>query len=222
MITYIFGTTVLNLFLEGFYTDGPKQGKNKYSAQEALAHLANLKLENGRKKYSHDISNRNGPLPSVQYIKAWFHNRKDKMAEVERSRANRARQHGVDDDIPEPENIYASRDKEELERLALRKLEPNKFTPKYFFVKLLENDDFMHAHNRQEQLVYEDSTVEQLKQICKSRMLPSKLGKKALAIFLEQCDEVQKHKSNLLSLKRVILEHEENVEASREVNDNDD
>ena len=61
------------MFLAGFDTDNElKSAKNKYTPTQALSFLANLKMENGRRKYSHDLDNRNGPLPSKQYIKSWF------------------------------------------------------------------------------------------------------------------------------------------------------
>ena len=71
------------LFLEGFEKDGPKQGKNKYTPDQAFVFLRNLKMNNGRRKYSFHPSNKNGSLPSTLYIQGWFSRRKNKMAEEE-------------------------------------------------------------------------------------------------------------------------------------------
>lgn len=75
------------LFIQGFQTDGPKKGRNKYTPEQALVTLKNLKIDDGRRKYSHAASNRNGPLPTKQYIQGWFSRRKNKMAEDEKKRA---------------------------------------------------------------------------------------------------------------------------------------
>ena len=80
------------LFLEGFEKDGPKQGKNKYTPEQAFAFLKNLKMNNGRRKYSHHENNINGALPSILYIQGWFSCRKNKMAEEERKRHKRRRE----------------------------------------------------------------------------------------------------------------------------------
>ena len=77
------------LFQVGFQKDGPKKGKNKYSPEQALSFLKNLKLANGRRKYSHDDNNSNGALPTKLYIQGWFSRRKDKMAKEEREKAAR-------------------------------------------------------------------------------------------------------------------------------------
>lgn len=76
------------LFLQSFDTEGPKKGKNKYTPDQALVFLQNLKNNDGRRKYSYDKQNDNGPLPTKQYIQGWFSRRKNKMAEVEKEKAN--------------------------------------------------------------------------------------------------------------------------------------
>jgi hypothetical protein len=75
------------LFIQGFQIDGPKKGRNKYTPEQALATLKNLKTDDGRRKYSHVAGNRNGHLPTKQYIQGWFSRRKNKMAEDEKNRA---------------------------------------------------------------------------------------------------------------------------------------
>ena len=77
------------LFLKGFQMDGPKKGKNKYTAQQAVAFLNNMILEDGRRKYSNRDGNPNGPLPNKQYVQAFFHKRKMKMQQEEASKARR-------------------------------------------------------------------------------------------------------------------------------------
>lgn len=85
------------LWMEGFQTDGEKQGKNKYTPEQALVYLKNLKKENGRRKYSYAHGNKeNGPLPTKQYIQGWFGRRKNKLAEEEKARkAAEARRQNV-------------------------------------------------------------------------------------------------------------------------------
>ena len=70
------------LFLEGFQTEGPKKGKNKYTPEQALAYLKNLKLPNGRWKYSNNKENPCGPLPTKLYIQGKFSRQKDKMPTI--------------------------------------------------------------------------------------------------------------------------------------------
>lgn len=64
------------LFLAGYQRDnGDKSNANKYTPIQALAFLSNLKMSNGRRKYSTDVNNNNGPLPSKSFIKSWFSRR---------------------------------------------------------------------------------------------------------------------------------------------------
>ena len=61
------------LFLAGLQRDNiEKGGANKYTPLEAVTFLLNLKLPDGRRKYSHDDDNKNGPPPTVKYVKSWF------------------------------------------------------------------------------------------------------------------------------------------------------
>ena len=67
------------LFMEGLVRDGAKKGSTKFTPLEARMILKNMELSNGRRKYSPDISNLNGPLPEEKYIQSWFHRRKKKL-----------------------------------------------------------------------------------------------------------------------------------------------
>lgn len=75
------------LFLDGFITDGPKKGENKHNPEQALAILKNMKLPNGRRKYSNVKDNPCGPLPTKLYIQGKFSRQKEKMAKEEREKA---------------------------------------------------------------------------------------------------------------------------------------
>ena len=81
------------LFLEGEDRShgGSKRNASKYSPEMALSCLRNMKLQgSGRRKYSPQPDNINGPLPTIQYIKGKFSRMKKTFADPT-SRTNSSR-----------------------------------------------------------------------------------------------------------------------------------
>ena len=79
------------LFLAGFQRENTeKSGASKYSPVEALTYLLNSKKPDGRRKYSFDVDNENGPPPSVNYLKNWFSRRAKKYREEREGINNKA------------------------------------------------------------------------------------------------------------------------------------
>ena len=58
-----------------------KGGASKYTPLEALTYLLNLKMPSGRRKYSFCKDNKNGPPPTIKYLKTWFSNRAKQEAD---------------------------------------------------------------------------------------------------------------------------------------------
>ena len=83
------------LFISGFNSDGLKRGKNKFNPKQALAFLKNLKIGNGRRKYSNVEGNIHGQLPTKAYIWSWFSIQKNKLAKQEIKRLHEKYEHGM-------------------------------------------------------------------------------------------------------------------------------
>jgi len=190
------------LFMEGFCRDGEKKGTNKYTAEQARAFLLNLRLPGGRRKYSHDSKNENGPLPTVIYIKSWFSRRKSKMANEERARKERQTNQAVairneregnedneSDSEGEGDVLLAIPDKysewslPKLKKEASRRMES--LSLKNIMKRLLELDDEV---NRRDHMSYH-GTASILRNICKERGLPSEISKTSLVLFLTLDDK---------------------------------
>ena len=213
------------LFLQGFQTEGPKKGNNKYTPDQALAFLKNLKKSDGRRKYSHDSNNRNGPLPTKQYIQGWFSRRKAKMAEEEKKRAEAMKQlqdqnatnamdksccnlsRYDDDDIDTPEcnpSTYANLNPIEVKEIVNKRLGASRFRRKKFYLKLLQNDDYFQKRCNES---YQGKNADALMNMCNERMLPSDTTNSSLVKFLELDDEVRKVKEALPHICMTILQH---------------
>lgn len=180
------------LFLDGFRRDGAKKGSNKYTPERALAFLRNLRLPSGRRKYSPDKSNSNGPLPATEYIKSWFSRRKSKMAEVERDKENMKDFEDAFEDIDnEDEDIllsvpdnYDSSTFDELKKIGIERLGGTKLTKKKLLSRLLELDDELHKRDRR---IYREK-VDRLVLYCKARRLPTDMKKESILQLL-RCDD---------------------------------
>ena len=224
-----------NLFLEGFITDGPKQGKNKYTGLSALLFLKNLKLANGRRKYSNDKSNKNGALPTKEYIKQWFSNRKSAMAKSERKRAlaknnqqptnatydndqinqNITNDYFVDCIECTEEELFQGqsgkdyKNKKEYSIDDLKKLAGERMKSKKFTEKnlyfCLLKDDDFMKAKGTESELYDGKDAKFLKNLCVNRNLPSDAKRMSIITFLEINDQVQILKSGRQELSRVIL-----------------
>ena len=61
---------------------GEKKNAAKYTAEDAVAALFNMKNEDGSRKYSHKSDNNNGPPPTAAYVKQLFSKRKGEGAKL--------------------------------------------------------------------------------------------------------------------------------------------
>ena len=224
------------LFLQGFEKDGPKQGRNKYTPEQAYIFLKNLKRSNGRRKYSHDPENKeNGPLPTTLYMQGWFSRRKNKMAEEERRRAAK-KSNSVETDhddvelLQEEEGIRLEEEEEECQSdKELFTIDDSTATSyqSQTIVKLkseaalrLKRAKFSSKElfakllknddilNKNNESIYNGRQESALKQMCEDRSLPSKISKDSLIYFLLHDDQVIKLKSCSTALKMVVMQHE--------------
>ena len=78
------------MFQAGEHRDGgvTKKNASKYTPLQTVAQLANMKDEKGRRKYSYQRGNQNGPLPTEAYVRSWF----------SRHQSNRYKQEGGNKD----------------------------------------------------------------------------------------------------------------------------
>lgn len=223
------------LFIAGFQTEGPKKGKNKYSPEQALATLKNLKLENGRRKYTYDRTNKCGPLPTKIYIQGWFARRKDKMAKAEREKVRRfenesnnasldlgdEEERGTDildiecignefDEIIGNDEIEISCTNYSKENVPkLKDLTVQQMATNKFNDKLffikLLEDD--DILNNRNRVSYRFSK-KKLQRMCTNRMLSACINKDSLVHFLECNDKARSLKSSLPKLTQIIQQHE--------------
>lgn len=221
------------LFLEGFQKDGPKQGKNKYMPEQAYLFLKNLKLVNGRRKYSNDPNNKeNGSIPSITYIQGWFSRRKSKMAEEERKRAKKRAKEVAsttnDQDnveIVEEEELWPDTSEEcnsdnelfavvdlgtydtvnvkDLKYMVTKRLSMKKFSLKPFYTRLLENDDFL---NKNKESIYIGRRESDLIKLCQDRNLPSSVIRMSLVYFLLHDDKVKRLKKCSPELQMMVIQ----------------
>ena len=179
------------LFMQGFQTDGPKQGTNKYTAEQARAYLLNLFIDGGRRKYSHDPNNKNGPIPSCQYIKSWFSRRKKKMADTEIRKKARSQQINSADNDEEDLGVL-----DDYQRWNMNKLKGEvanrmgtKFSKKNFLIETLQLDDKLKS---EEPRGYACTTTA-LSASCCDRFLPSSPQKKESLISFLRLDDRWRH-----------------------------
>lgn len=120
-----------HLFLAGHQVNNKDKGAaNKYTPLQALTYLKNLTLENGRRKYSDDPLNVNGPLPTIQYIKSWFGRRARKMLHEDSDHDD-----SFYDDITDHDLNEMSEDK--LKSIVKKSLSLPRITEKTLLIKLL-------------------------------------------------------------------------------------
>ena len=118
------------LFIAGLQRDNvEKGGANKYTPLEAVTYLLNLKLPDGRRKYSHDEENKNGPPPTLKYVKNWFSRRAKQGAEYTNDMAV-----GKNEET----NDYGNMSLSNLKKLARSRFGMKKITRKQLVMLLLE------------------------------------------------------------------------------------
>lgn len=169
------------LFLDGETRDGVNGGKlnaSKYTADDAQARLANMVQSNGRRKYSPDPSNPNGPLPTISYIRNWFSRRARgdiaPLAHLDSSEAD----------------IYDNMTLDALKKeCSKRHIVP---TAKHVMINLLNSNDILNGSSIDTDAgaTYEKLSSEVLIQLCKDNGLPYTVSMKALKLLLKNKDKV--------------------------------
>jgi hypothetical protein len=133
-------------FLEKMYLEG-ESNTEKYTAEEALKALKNMKSNDGRRMFGPNISvNPGGNLPHVDYIKSWFSLRKKRN--------------------PQILDHFASLSTEQLKQLF-----EDRFGPCKYEAKLIETDDLIQRGVISRD--WEKLSVNKLKDELKCRKLPS-------------------------------------------------
>ena len=162
------------LYLAGERRDGGGEKKNasKYTPAQAIARLANMKDDAGRRKYSYREGNPNGPLPTEAYVRSWF----------SRQKSNKKKEKCVSDE-------YDSMDIEDLKKMCNRELFDGKNTrPRDYIIKMLMLDDLHRDENDIGE--YETMTTKQLNEIRKAKELPTANTKKSFKYILRMRDKV--------------------------------
>lgn len=162
------------LFLQGYDRgSAEKSSANKYTPAEAYTYLANLKLPNGRRKYSYAQSNKNGELPTTQYIKQWFSNR-----------ANSYKQ-----EVLLQQREYGSVALNILKKAIREVFEIPRLSEKIILGLLVKQHSTLFPETRVSRRVYDD--VSQLKAFCEENSVPFQ-GKEALVKILQMKDQIEK------------------------------
>ena len=161
------------LYIAGERRDGggsEKKNASKYTPAQALARLSNMKVENGRRKYSCRKGNSNGPLPTEAYIRAWFSRRKSK-----KNREGQDKYDAMSSDDLKNQCIIIIFDGINVKR-------------KEFIIRMLLMDD---GQNGEYQGVeYEELTAAALDEVRKARELPGAGTKKAYQFLLRSNDKI--------------------------------
>ena len=195
------------LFQQGLRRDGPKQGSNKYTSEQALAFLRNLKMDNGRRKYSPDGDNEHGNLPTTSYITGWFSRRKRRMVEEELS--NKVLRQPV---VNTADN-FQSMSRDVLRNKVQKILETTSahvgLSEKRFMQQMLIRYDEINLV--EERIDYKDKTIPALRKIFNKRKLPTGIATKpGLICFLRLDAKVERmrlHRKNSgNTLDRTIME----------------
>ena len=181
------------LFLAGLQTDHvEKSASNKYTPVQALAFLSNLQLENGRRKYSLDPSNPNGPLPTLKYIKSWFGRRARKQIQTD----------NIDDDCG-----YQSTSQKKLKDLVKARFPMLRLTQKHLIMKMLALHFELTGVDEGEASNLDKKTTSELKQICQVLKLPCE-GRPLLVQLLEMEDKLRE----LMMVNNNYVEAESNYD----------
>lgn len=159
------------LFLKGEYRDNDDNDTSKqkikaakYTHIEAVAVLHNMKVD-GRRKYRE--GGQFGPLPTTNYVRSWFSNRKRKGAKGLLSKDDNDIFHGMTISLLKEKFIDFFGCKP---------------TAKKVLQKLLEVDDLLQDGGHDN--AYSSLSVTNLEKECKDRNLPHSVNIKSLKIIL--------------------------------------
>jgi hypothetical protein len=193
---------------------GAKQGQNKYTGDEACTFLRNLKLSNGRRKYSNDSGNENGPLPTASYISSWFSRRKQKMVEQESQQMLVSRDDEVDDDVDinslqlHIADNYEGQKEASLKAMVRKKLKLEGTRERLKEEMILRNQFMFHdelnmtAHEGDNQKY--PKQLKKLQKICNTRQLPIGMGTATYISFLRLHDKLHRMRRHSLYNGRIL------------------
>ena len=194
--------------------NGAKRGQNKYTGDEAHTFLRNLKLSSGRRKYSNDAENANGPLPTASYISSWFSRRKQKMVDQESQQMLVSRDDEVDDDT-DINNIplytadnYAGQQESSLRAMVRKRLNLDGTRERLKEETILRNqlmfyDELNMTGHEGESQKY-PSLLKKLQNICKKRQLPIGIGMETYISFLRLHDKVHRMRCHSVYDGRIL------------------
>lgn len=174
------------MFMEGERRNGEGKKKNaaKYTAEEAVARLSNMKNIDGSRKYSYRENNTNGPLPTVAYVKQKFSNRKNSGAALFSK--------------PESDDLYSSMSLPELKKHFLETIDGDRDILRAVLSQMLEADDEVRYGSSEDIYIVAMST-DDLKIQCRNRSLPTEVNEDALRIILR----ANKKAKDLAAMKEV-------------------
>ena len=192
---------------------GVKRGQNKYTGDEAHTFLRNLKLSNGRRKYSNAPKNDNGPLPTASYISSWFSRRKQKMVEQE-SQMFVSQEEEVDDDVDisrlrlNEEDNYKGQKETSLRDMVRKKLQLKGTGERLREEMILKNQlmfyDELNMTAQEGNNQKYPSQLKKLQKVCKSRQLPSGMCTETFISFLRLHDKVLRMRRHSLYNGRIL------------------
>ena len=175
------------LFLAGLQRDNiEKGGANKYTPLQALTYLLNLKMPDGRRKYSFASNNKNGPPPSIKYLKSWFSRRA--RQEVEKSENSNGIATGNEG------NDYANMTLARLKKITRTRLGIGRITKKKLILAILSTyNELDKVPDYHEGL--SDASVSDLEEMCKNLKLRFDIDEVGVYVkLLEFRDRVEKMK----------------------------
>lgn len=166
------------LYLAGERRDGGGEKKNasKYTPSQAIARLANMKDEQGRRKYSYRQGNPNGPLPSEAYVRSWFSRQKSSKKKDKHDRSADA---------------YDAMDIDHLRKTCTDRLFDGreKIKAKDIVIKMLMLDSTQRDEN--DVCDYNGMRMKELDELRKARALPTANSKKSFKYMLRMQDKVE-------------------------------
>ena len=176
------------LFLVGLQRDNiEKSGASKYTPWQALTYLLNLKMPDGRRKYSFDSENQNGPPPSIKYLKSWFSRRaRQQELEVVEKKNSSSDNQGTN---------YSSMTIAKLRKKTRSRFSLGRITKKQLMLVLLATYNDLESIPEYKEQVKEHAAVDDLEKICRKLSLPVDLDKIETYVKLfELQDRVEKMK----------------------------
>ena len=175
------------LFLAGYQRDHTEMSAaNKYTPAQALSFLSNLRLGDGRRKYSHDKENANGALPSIKYIKSWFARRVKK---------------GNEGQLNFNVKNYGAMSEDNIRKIIKSRFCLGRISKKALLKSMLDAYHVLNYIDEEYESTKGDLDSSQMKLICAKLSLPDTYNDKKFLVKLlelrDQCDLMEKESSDI-------------------------